>query len=309
MGCTITRLGLLEIGLAQQHNRPYDIIHCQYGTLGKYFLGLKMSGLLSGKFVTAFRGHDITQHANSAPGFYEELFQEGDLFLPVSRSLEQRLVDRGCDAAKIRVLHSGIDCSRFRFRPRAVEKNEAINILTIGRFVEMKGIVYGVEAVADLIQSGRKVRYDIIGDGALRGEIGMKIKQLGIESHVTLHGWKDQISVTDYLDRAHILLAPSVTAGNGETEGIPNVVKEAMAVGLPVVSTVHSGIPELVEDGVSGFLVPEGDARALTDRLACLMDHPERWESMGKAGRKKVEDDFDSEKLNDRLVTLYQEIS
>ena len=136
----------------------------------------------------------------------------------------------------------------------------------------------------------------------------MKLNQLGIESHVTLHGWKDQESVSSYLDQAHILLAPSVTAKNGEAEGIPNVVKEAMAVGLPVVSTLHSGIPELVEDGVSGYLVPERDVRAMSERLSDLIEHPERWESMGRAGRKKIEKDFDSEKLTDRLITLYQEI-
>jgi len=175
----------------------------------------------------------------------------------------------------------------------------------------MKGIIYGIEAVAGLIQTcpDKKIHYDIIGDGPLRNEISMKLKQLDIESHVTLHGWKDQDSVTGYLDQAHILLTPSVTAANGETEGIPNVLKEAMAVGLPVVSTVHSGIPELVEDGVSGYLVPERDVRALSDRLSYLIEHPDRWEAMGQAGRKKIEEDFDSEKITDRLVKLYQEIS
>jgi len=306
---SIPLLVLLEIAMTQQAGEPYDIIHCQYGTLGKRFLALMTTGLVSGKFITAFRGHDITQHGNSTPGFYDELFTKGDLFLPVSHSLEQRLVDRGCEQSKIRVLHSGIDCSKFCFRPRAAEKEETINILTIGRFVEMKGTVYGIEAVANLIQAGRKVRYDIIGDGSMRNEISIKIKQLGIEPQVILHGWKDQDDVANFLDQAHILLAPSVTAENGEAEGIPNVLKEAMAVGLPVVSTVHSGIPELVEDGVSGFLVPECDARALAERLAFLIDHPERWESMGRAGRKKVEEEFDSEKINDHLVMLYQEIA
>jgi colanic acid/amylovoran biosynthesis glycosyltransferase len=308
IGCKFPLLALLEIGLAQDPNHRYDIIHCQYGTLGRRFLALKKAGLLSGKFITAFRGHDITQHAKSGPGLYDELFKNGDLFLPVSHSLEQRLVERGCDPAKIRVLHSGIDCSQFCFRPRTAKNNEAINILTIGRFVEMKGILYGVESIAGLIQAGKKVHYDIIGDGPMRNEISEKIKQLGIESHVTLHGWKDQESVTNYLDQAHILLAPSVTARNGEAEGIPNVVKEAMATGLPVISTVHSGIPELVENGVSGFLVPERDVQAMTDRLAYLIDHPEEWESMGRAGRKKIEDDFDNEKINDYLVELYQQI-
>jgi colanic acid/amylovoran biosynthesis glycosyltransferase len=106
----------------------------------------------------------------------------------------------------------------------------------------------------------------------------------------------------------HILLTPSVTAPNGDQEGIPNVLKEAMAMGMPVVSTRHSGIPELVEDGVSGYLAAEGDAEALAQELARMIAHPERWGAMGKAGRQRVESEFNSQRLNDRLVTLYQNL-
>jgi colanic acid/amylovoran biosynthesis glycosyltransferase len=85
-------------------------------------------------------------------------------------------------------------------------------------------------------------------------------------------------------------------------------LKEAMAMGLPVVSTLHSGIPELVDDGVSGFLVPERDAEGLADRLAVLVDHPERWVAMGRAGRDRIEADYDIRKLNHQLVELYGEL-
>jgi colanic acid/amylovoran biosynthesis glycosyltransferase len=105
---------------------------------------------------------------------------------------------------------------------------------------------------------------------------------------------------------SHVLVAPSVTASGGDVEGIPNALKEAMALGLPVVATRHGGIAELVDDGVSGFLVPERNPAALAERLGFLLDHPERWEAMGRAGRAKVEAEFDAEPLNDRLVELYR---
>jgi colanic acid/amylovoran biosynthesis glycosyltransferase len=102
------------------------------------------------------------------------------------------------------------------------------------------------------------------------------------------------------------MVAPSITAENGDQEGIPNVLKEAMALGLPVISTLHGGIPELVEDGVSGFLVKERDVDSLAERLAYLVDHPETWSKMGSEGRACIEKDYDMNKLNDHLVDLYE---
>ena len=95
---------------------------------------------------------------------------------------------------------------------------------------------------------------------------------------------------------------------SGETEGIPNVLKEAMATGIPVIGTWHSGIPELVTDGVSGLLVPERDVDALAEALVTLVDHPGRWPAMGLAGRQRVEAEFDSDKLNQELVELYEQV-
>jgi len=108
------------------------------------------------------------------------------------------------------------------------------------------------------------------------------------------------------LAEAHILMAPSVTAADGDEEGIPNTLKEAMAMGIPVISTLHAGIPELVADGISGFLVPERDAAALADRLRRLVDHPETWAAMGRAGRVRIDSDFDIDRLNDQLLDLYK---
>jgi colanic acid/amylovoran biosynthesis glycosyltransferase len=121
-------------------------------------------------------------------------------------------------------------------------------------------------------------------------------------------GSKRHEEVIQVLTQTHILIAPSVTAADGDEEGIPNTLKEAMAMGLPVISTVHAGIPELVEDGVSGFLVPERDVEALADRLERLVDHSETWAAMGRAGRRQIEAEFDIERLNDELLVLYQDM-
>jgi colanic acid/amylovoran biosynthesis glycosyltransferase len=107
---------------------------------------------------------------------------------------------------------------------------------------------------------------------------------------------------------AHVFLLPSVIAADGDEEGTPTVLAEASCAGLPVLSTRHSGIPEMVLDGRTGFLVPERDVAALADRLEELLARPELWAEMGREGRRHVEAEFDVRKLNQRLVSLYAEL-
>jgi colanic acid/amylovoran biosynthesis glycosyltransferase len=286
----------------------YDIIHGQFGFLGPTALSLRDSGAIYGKLVTSFRGYDIATLTGRKAGSYRKLFREGDLFLPVSRYFAQILLERGCDERKIMVHHSGIDCGAFSFRVRTRLDGEPTKLITIGRLVEKKGVAYAVRAVARLIEAGRQVRYTVVVDGEMRTELEKLVSALRMDPHVRLVGWNNQDGVIRFLEDAHLLLAPSVTAANGDLEGIPNSLKEAMAMGLPVVSTLHAGIPELVQDGRSGFLVPERDVDALADRLAFLIDHPDRWAEMGRFGRQQIREHFDTDKLNDQLVEAYLQL-
>ena len=148
----------------------------------------------------------------------------------------------------------------------------------------------------------------IDGEGGLSEVLERLIEELDLKSHVRLLGRKSHEEVIRLLQDTHLLMAPSVTAKDGDQEGIPNVIKEAMAMGLPIISTRHRGIPELVEDGVSGFLVEERDVDSLANRLTYLIDHPEIWPEMGRAGRNCVQKYYDSNKLSDRLVSVYDRL-
>lgn len=285
---------------------PYDLVHCQFGGLGLTGLDLLRQGVIDGKLVTSFRGSDITTHLAARRGRYRELYAEGDHFLPVSQRFREVLIEEGCAPDKISVHHSGIDLERFAFRERSLGPGERPRLLFIGRLTEKKGVTYAARAVAALVAEGRALDFTIVGDGELRADLEALVTELGVTDNVRLTGWQPQEVVARHLDASHLLLAPSVTGRDNDQEGIPNVVKEAMACGLPVLSTLHSGIPELVDDGVSGFLAPERDQEALTTKLRALVDAPERWPAMGRAGRAKVEAEFDIERLNDELVSLYQ---
>lgn len=299
-------LRLLNTAVLFSENGPYDAVHCQFGTIGLTGNILKEIGVTNNKLLTSFRGFDATKFPNSEkPGVYNELFKNGDLFLPVSKSLASRLLDLGCDKEKIVVHHSGIDCRKFNFIERSNSTGAVIRLLTIARLVEKKGIAYAIKAVAQLLAEGYKLEYMVIGDGEARDELEELIKGFSAEAQIKLLGWKPHDEVIQLLQQSDILIAPSVTAKDGDQEGIPNVVKEAMACGLPVVGTIHGGIPELIEEGVSGCLAPERDVDKLSDCLRSLCDHPEKWAEMGRAGRKHVEEEFDITKLSKELEKLY----
>jgi colanic acid/amylovoran biosynthesis glycosyltransferase len=142
----------------------------------------------------------------------------------------------------------------------------------------------------------------------LREDLQQVIDGMGVAEQIKLLGWKTHEEVKMLMEESHVLVAPSVTSEDGDQEGIPNVIKEAMASGLPVISTFHSGIPELVIDRVSGFLVPERDAASIADSLVFLIRHPEMCNKMGQAGRRQVEE-HDTHRLNRKLEALYQRVT
>jgi len=283
----------------------YDVVHAQFGHHGSRLSRLRRRGAIDAAIVTSFRGADLTVHVSRDVRRFAELFRTGDLFLPVSSEFHRRLVALGVPEQRIRVLRSGIDVDRFAFAPRQ-RSNGRTTLMCVGRLTEKKGFAYAVDALAMLHARGHDVDLVIIGDGPLLGSLRSRAAALGVADRVTFHGPRTHASVVATMHAAHILVAPSVTAATGDQEGIPNVLKEAMATGMPVVSTTHSGISELVEHGVNGLLAPEHDVEALTTHLEALLHHPEGWGAMGAAGRRKVENEYDMEPLNDDLVRNYR---
>ena len=295
---------MLGSTFADLPHRRFDAIMCHFGPFGLLAAQLRAIGALEGPIATAFHGYDLTSWVErEGANVYRDLFREGELFLPISRHWAKRLVDLGCPEEKVVVHRMGVDCRALPFRERALDSSGKVRLLSVARLVEKKGIEYAIEAVARLHADGLPIEYTVVGDGPLRPALKRRVAAFpGLESVVHLVGWKNQSEVAKALADSHILLVPSVTAADGDQEGIPVVLMEAMATGMPVVATRHSGIPELVEDGVSGYLAPERDADALADRIAQLAAAPSRWSEVGRSGRDAVLSNFDVEKLNDALA-------
>lgn len=285
--------------------RQYDVIQAGFGEQGLKGLRMKRVGAIRGRLVTAFRGADLSRHLRSrGTSVYRRLFREGDLFLPVSRAFQVRLEQLGCPPGKIAVHRTGIDLTQFPFNP--VIPDSRLRLVSVGRLVEKKGLEDALRALKSL-EPGLVQSYTIVGEGPLRPRLEDLARTLGLAG-VTFAGPVPQREVQARILRSDLLMAPSVTAPDGDEEGIPNVIKEAMALGRMVLSTRHSGIPELVEHGVTGFLAGEKDPEGLSKVLRHLHDHRETWPAMLDAARTRIETEYDIEKLNDQLVARYADL-
>jgi len=279
----------------------YDIILFQFG---HRIFDIKKEYKFKGKVAVCLRGYDITVFLKNNPHAYDMYFDCCDLFMPVCQAFKKILENIGCPLHKIQVQHSAIDCSKFIFKKRQFPQESIINIVSAGRFIEKKGFIYAIHAIAQLVKKYPQIHYTLIGDGILKKEYKQLIKELDIEEKVQLCNWLTHKEYITLLDQAHIFLLPSVIAQNNDQEGIPNVLKEAMAMGLMTIATNHSGNSELIDHNVSGFLVPERDSNAIIQIVDYIINNSSRWSSIQIAGAQKVRKDFDKEKENDKLETI-----
>ena len=284
----------------------FDIIQCHFGALGLKAVLLRNIGALSGRIVTAFHGEDITNYPKQfAVGHYDRLFAGGDLFQPISARWNDSLEALGCPMRRVKVQRMGIDLTEFSMRDAPLSTDGPIRILAVARLVQKKGLGDAIRAVAQMQHACELV---IVGDGPERESLLALVSELRLTETVRLPGSMTRREIVSLLQRTDIFLAPSVTALDGDIEGIPVAIMEAMASGVPVVSTRHSGIPELVRDDVSGFLLAEGDVAGLAMRLSQLACDASLRVRMGAAGRQIVADEFDARTLTDRLVSSYEEL-
>jgi colanic acid/amylovoran biosynthesis glycosyltransferase len=205
---------------------------------------------------------------------------------------------------KIHVVHHGVDPEAFTM-PRA-EKRAEPTVVSVGRLHEQKGLPYLIEACHLLLKKGITFKCFIIGDGELKSELQQKITERGLENVVILTGSLDQHEVKNYYGMADLFVLPSVIAGNGDRDGIPNVLIEAMSMGLPVVSTTISGIPELVQNELTGLLVEPRDSESLANAMARLFQSSELRGRMGQRGRDYVRERFDINKNVKDLIDLFK---
>ncbi|MEX2460149.1 MAG: glycosyltransferase [Paenibacillaceae bacterium] len=288
--------------------RFFKLIHARFGTSGIRMMPLKEKWRIP--LVTSFHGCDLpgTTRMKKYKKSLQRLFSIGECFTVPCQAMKNELIKHGCPVDKIAVQYSGINLNQFIYKERHFPANGSVRIVYVGRLVEKKGAEILIKAFQRVHQVFPQTRLSLIGDGVLKYKLKQLSKNLHIENVVDFTGALAHHEVSKHLEQADVFCLPSLKDRGGNQEGIPNALKEAMACGLPVVSTFHSGIPELIEDGRTGHLVAENDVDGLAGKLIDLIGQPETWRRLGIHARIKIEADFDRQVQTAKLERLFDQV-
>lgn len=289
-------------------NENIHLIHAHFGPMGCNYLPLSLSSGIP--LVTNFYGRDlyVKDFLNEQENSYLQLFDKGDHFLVEGPFMRKTLVSLGCPEHKISIQRIAIDLKNYRFKERSWNKQRPFRFLFVGRFVEKKGLEYALRALAQL-KNNYSFEFRIIGNGLLEKGLRSLSTSLGFTNEIIWLGVQPHEKVIEELQNSDILIQPSVTAKNGDSEGgAPTIILEAQACGIPVISTNHADIPYVTRAYDSALLSTERDVDGLTKNVRNLLDNPGRWTVMGRKGRNHVEKfhDVNSEVL--RLENTYKKL-
>lgn len=284
-----------------------SLLHAHHGQLGILMLPFKEETNLP--LITSIRGRDATL-ANQPIGYLDNmkmLFEKGERFFPVCQYLADRIIEWGCPPEKIRVLYGGVDLDQFYYSPPNVNGTSQ-NILSMGRLVEKKGHHILMQAFHRIRPQFPNATLTIIGSGEMEEYLLSLAAHLNLGESFRLIKSLPKSQVREIMAEADLFCAASLVASNGDVEGIPNILKEAMAAGVPVISTNHAGIPEMITHDVEGILVQENNVDQLSLALEYMLTNREHWERYSLAARAKIEENFDLAKQLQQQANYYDEL-
>ena len=283
-----------------------DVLHAHFAVDAAYFIDLKRSW--GSPLVVSCYGYDVSSFPHQYLGlgrhYLHRVWQSADVVLAMSNDMRFSLLQLGCPSEKIRVHYHGIDLTRFVFQSRTSTSDQVI-ILFVGSLdVEKKGVEYLIRAFAEVANRRPHVQLRLIGKGQENAE--KLVRSFGLENKVSFGGFVRHDQLPAEYAAADIFCHPSVTSSTGDKEGIPGTIVEAMGTGLPIVTTRHAGIPEMVVDGRHGFTVAERDVSAIAQALIELIDNPVMRKTIGVAAAKQAQENADAKVQAGKLETIYQ---
>jgi glycosyltransferase involved in cell wall biosynthesis len=287
--------------LAREHGVTH--LHAHFASMATTVA--RLAGLLTG-LPYSFTAHakDIF-HRDVQDEDLARKLREADHAVTISEYNREHLRSRfgARDTAGLELVRNGLELERFPYRHRA-EPAAAPVLLGVGRLVEKKGFDQLIDVVHALRAEGRQVRAEIVGDGPLREELAARIAERGLEQHVRLLGPRTQEEVRHLLEAADLFVAPFVIGADGNADGLPTVLLEAMATGIPCVAASVTAVGEVILDGRTGWLVPTGDLPALVDAVREALDPATDRLARTDAARELVAAEYDSRSQARRLRTL-----
>ncbi len=283
------------------------LLHIYFGHIGVHLLPLLEICPLP--VIVSFHGADAQvdldrpAHLTST----RRMLEKATLLLVRSDSLAKRLVALGASPEKIRLHRTGIPLTDIRFQQRSAPADGAWHCVQACRLIPKKGLATSLRAFSEFAREYSSATFTIAGDGPQLAELEALAGSLGLADRIHFTGFLTQQKLRELYARSHLFLHPSELGSDGNQEGVPNSMLEAMASGLPVVATTHGGIPEAVEHGVSGLLTPERDAAALAQSLHTLASDPIRYSTMSAAARQRVAANFEITAQTTALEGFYRE--
>lgn len=285
----------------REHNAA--LIHAHFGQEGYRCLSAKQR--VGIPLVTTFYGLDVSALPRQRiwRRRYARLFAEGEVFTVEGPFMGERLIALGCAANRVVVQHLGVDVSKIPFDAAPADGPPVV--LTYAVFREKKGLIYAIRAFAKIADKYPDAQLRMIGDGPLRPQLEAEIHKRRMSERVTMLGLLPHAAALEELRRATVLLYPSVTAADGDTEGgAPVALIEAMAMGVPIVASLHADIPEVVIDESCGLLFPERDVAGLAEGLTATLNAPNR----NRAARAHVVARHNLEKQAKKLEVIYDQV-
>ena len=286
------------------------LLHIFFGHIAVHLLPLIRAW--QNPSIVSFHGADVLVDMDK-PAYRKatkEMLDAVKRVLVRSESSRRAVVDLGCDENKIDITRTGIPLDEFPFRERSFPprgRGGEWRFMQAGRLIDKKGLPVSLRAFAGFLRRHPNATLTIAGEGPLLDDLQKLARELKIDNHVSFTGFISQAELRDIFYASHIFLHPSETGPDGNQEGIPNSMLEAMATGLPVFATQHGGIPEAIESGVSGVLVPEHNADELARALINAAQDPEFLSRIGRTGADAVAQKFDQRVQVRRLEDIYRQ--
>jgi colanic acid/amylovoran biosynthesis glycosyltransferase len=287
------------------------VLHIYFGQIAVHLLPLIRAWKKPS--IVSFHGADVTVEMNK-PAYRQatrEMLAAVELVLVRSESLRRALTELGCDETKIALQRTGIPLEEFPFRERSFpsrSRGSEWRLVQAGRLIEKKGLPVTLNAFAVFLDRYPNATLTIAGEGPLLDELQKLTRELNIEERVSFTGFVSQEQLREIYYRSHIFLHPSQIGRDGNQEGVPNSMLEAMASGLPVFATEHGGIPEAIENAVSGVLVPEHDHEALSRALLSATQDLIFLSRIARSAAEIVRKNFDLRTQAQRLDDIYLRI-
>ncbi|CAG5079693.1 glycosyltransferase [Parvicella tangerina] len=288
-----------------------QVVHVQFGdnvgSLDKY----KELNLVDFKLIVTFHGYDAhftDDNFEMKRMEYKRLFEVGDFFTCNTSFLASKLIALGCPEKKLRIMPVPPNAMMFLQGYVKRELGDVLNLVSVGRLIELKGHGYGLMVVKELLDKGVKVKYTIVGEGDQLDELQKLVSELSIESNVTFLGALAQQEIKELLDRMDIFLMPSVTDRHGRQEAQGVVVLEAQACGIPVIAFSSGGLSDVVQHGETGFLVEERNVLSMTEAVLQLFNNSALYKIMSEQARSYVIKYFSQEKSIERWNEVYKKL-